>query len=65
MRPWLLKKRDTPSPSSARRAMSSAETGAAFLRLFFVEILLGFGRFPERDEVVVFAFIVFTYFKNQ
>ena len=45
--------------------MSSAEAAADFLRMVFIELFFLLRRFPKRNEVVVFAFIVFAYFENE
>jgi len=37
----------------------------AFLRIFLVEPSLGFGRFPEGNEAVVFAFTVVAYLEDE
>lgn len=65
MRPRLVKNCETSWPASASRAMSSADVCGGRLAVVLVEGFFGFGGFPERDEVVVLAFIVFTYFENQ
>lgn len=65
MRPRLVKNCETSWPASARLAMASADGSGARLGVAFVEGCFRFGGFPERDEVVVFAFIVFTYFEDQ
>ncbi len=65
MRPRFVKKRATSSPSSASAAISSADAGDDFLRVLLVEPLLGFGRFPEGNEVGIFAFTVVAYLKDQ
>ena len=65
MRPRFVKKRETSSPSSASAAISSAEAAEDFLRMLFVEPSLGFGRFPEGNEVGVFAFTVVAYLEDQ
>src|ERR1700730_14855657 len=58
MRPLLVKNRDTSLPSSARRAMASADTGFRRLRVFSIELLLLLGGLPERDAVVGLSFFV-------
>ena len=65
MRPRFVKNRDTSLPASASFAMSSADAAADFLRMVFIELLFLFRRFPEGNEVVEFAFIVFAYFENE
>ena len=65
MRPRLVKNCETSWPASASLAMASADGSGARLGVAFVEGCFRFGGFPERDEVVVFAFIVFTYFEDQ
>lgn len=64
IRPRLVKNCETSWPASAMRAMSSAAGSGARLGAALVEGFFRFGGFPERDEVVVLAFIVFTYFEN-
>jgi hypothetical protein len=64
MRPVLVKNRDTSLPSSARRAMTSADTGFRLLRVFSIELLLLPAGLPESDEVVVLSFFVLSHFEN-
>jgi len=47
MRPALVKNRDTSWPSSARRAMASADIAFRRLRVFFIKTQLLVGRLPE------------------
>src|ERR1035438_2404242 len=63
IRPWPLKKRDTSSPRSARRAIASAETGLADLRVFFIQSDLLLGRSPQCDEMQDLALFVFPGFE--
>src|ERR1700687_4178206 len=64
MRPVLVKNRDTSLPSSARRAMASADTGFRRLRVFCIKLLLLLVGLPERDEVVKLSFLVLPHFEN-
>src|ERR1017187_5909975 len=64
MRPVLVKNRDTSRPSSARRAMASADTGFRRLRVFSIKLLLLLCGLPESDEVVILSFFVFPHFEN-
>src|SRR5579864_3743346 len=59
IRPELVKKRETSSPRSARRAIASAEVASRTLRVCFIELSLLLGCFPQRHKVVVLAFSVF------
>src|SRR5208282_4758743 len=65
MRPLFVKNRDTSLPSSARRAMASAETGFRRLRVFSIKLLLLLGCLPESHEMVVLSFFVLPYFENE
>src|ERR1017187_3360977 len=64
MRPWPLKKRETSSPRSASRAIASAETGLADLRVFFIQSDLLLRRPPQSDEVQNLTHFVFPDFKD-
>src|ERR1700674_2323334 len=64
MRPALVKNRDTSFPSSARRAMASADTGFRGLRVFCIKLLLLFSGPPERHEVVVLSLFVLAHFED-
>src|ERR1035438_5648854 len=64
IRPLLVKNRDTSFPSSARRAMASADIAFRRLRVFSIKLLLLFGGFPESHEVVVLSFFVLPHFEN-
>src|SRR3984893_13671937 len=64
MRPLLVKNRDTSFPSSARRAIASADTGFRRLRVFSIKLLLLLGGLPEGHKVVVFSLFVLTHFEN-
>ena len=44
--------------------MASAGTGFRGLRVFFIKIVLLFGRFPESDKVVTLSFLVLPHLKN-
>src|ERR1035437_5348191 len=63
MRPLLVKNRDTFFPSSARRAMASADTGFRRLRVFCIKLLLLLGGLPESHEVVVLSFFILPHFE--
>src|SRR5450631_851407 len=64
IRPSLVKNRDTSLPSSARRAMVSADTGFRRLRVFSIKFLLLLGGLPESHEVVVLSLFVLAHFEN-
>jgi hypothetical protein len=64
MRPLLVKNRDTSLPSSARRAIASADTGFRRLRVFSIKLSLLLGGLPEGHKVVVLSLFVLTHFEN-
>src|ERR1700731_3755164 len=64
MRPLLVKNRDTSFPSSARRAIASADTGFRRLRVFSIKFLLLLGGLPEGHKMVVLYLFVLTQFEN-
>jgi hypothetical protein len=59
IRPELVKKRETFSPRSARRAISSGEVSLRILRICFIKLLLLLGGFPQGHKMVILAFSVF------
>src|SRR5919109_1173241 len=63
--PELVKKREMSFPRSARREMDSAEMGFCFLRVLFIEFPFLARGFPQRDQVIVFAFGIAPNLKNQ
>src|SRR5215475_8331641 len=63
MRPLFVKKEDTLFPSSANRAIASAETGF-FLGILFIQFLFFFGGHPKRHKVVILALSVFSDFED-
>ncbi len=65
IRPEFVKKREMSLPRSAKRAMDSAGAGLGFLRVFVIKIPLFESRFPESDQMVVFACFVLPDFKNR
>src|SRR5215475_13024082 len=63
MRPLFVKKVDTLFPSSANRAIASAETGF-FLAILFIQFLFFLGCLPKRYKVVILALAVFSDFED-
>ena len=59
--PLFVKNWDISSPLIAFSAISSADS-LFLLARFFIEHFLSFRRFPERDKVIIFSFLVFSDF---
>jgi hypothetical protein len=64
IRPELVKKRETSLPRSASRAISSAEVAFRDLLVCFIKLLLLLGCFPQGHKIVIFAFPIFLYLKD-
>src|SRR5580698_4904425 len=64
MRPCPVKKRETSLPRSASRAIASADTVLAGLRVFFIQPDLLLRRLPKGDKVQDFSLFVFPDFEN-
>src|ERR1019366_3372268 len=64
IRPELVKKRETSSPRSARRAICSGEVTFRVLLVCFIKLLLLLGCFPQGHKMVVLAFPVFPYLED-
>src|ERR1039458_957587 len=64
MRPEPGKKRETSSPLSASRAISSAATVFVRLCVLFIQSLFLAGGFPKGYQVVILAFFVFANFED-
>src|SRR5437660_5428254 len=65
MLPEFVKKRETSSPRSAKRAIFSAEAAFPDLLVFFIKLLLLFRRFPQSYKMVVLAVRVFSHLKDK
>ena len=53
------------SPSSARRAIDSADLGRLVLEVLFIKPLFFAGRLPQSHKTIVFSAFIFPDFKNQ
>src|ERR1035438_791231 len=64
IRPELVKKRETSSPRSARRAISSAEHSFWVLLVCLIKLPLLLGCFPQSHQMVIFAFPIFPHLED-